>query len=98
MPAQAVAGHGGTQAAFELQVGQGYCSDATTALLSAVTAMHRFAKFYLKMLLKMTMRPPTTFLNKFRADHQDDSGLTSSPMCPKLRLDFHGIQSKQLIA
>ena len=92
MPAQAVAGHGGTQAAFELQVGQGYCSDATTTLLSAVTAMHRFAKFYLKMLLKMTMRPPTTFLNKFRAcasdqckvDHQDNSGLTSSPKCPKL--------------
>ncbi len=48
----------GRQAAFELQIGQGYCSDATTALLSAVTATHRFATFHLKMLLKMTMLDP----------------------------------------
>ncbi len=45
----------GRKAAFELQIGQGYCSDATTALLPAVTAIYRFAKVHLKMLLKVTM-------------------------------------------
>ena len=48
----------GRKAAFQLQIGQGYCSDTTTTLLSAVAAMHRFAKCYLKMLLKMTMLDP----------------------------------------
>lgn len=48
----------GRKAAFELQIEQGYCSDATTTLLSAATAIHRFVKLYLEMLLKMTMLDP----------------------------------------
>lgn len=63
MPAQAVAGHDGSKAAFELQIGQGYCSDATTALLPAVTAIYRFAKVHLKMLLKVTMLDPRQALS-----------------------------------
>jgi hypothetical protein len=44
----------GRKAAFELQIEQG----ATTTLLSAATAIHRFVKLYLEMLLKMTMLDP----------------------------------------